>query len=555
MKQRTKSRRTAAAVLICVVLAAGAATAAVGDHLWSKGYGVGSDHAVAVDGSGHAVVHGTFFGTVDFGGGPLSATNFFDGDQFLARFDADGNHLWSLKFSPSGFGVGNEKAAVDPAGNIYLSGRTYNGTTLDFGGGPLPGDSGYLAKFDADGVFQWSLACGDATITDLAADGAHLVVTGYTTTGADFGGGVVGTAGGYDIFVASFTAAGSHAWSAGFGNPSDQGGMSVAIDGSGNVIVAGSQFGTIDFGGGALAANGLDLFLASFDATGVHNWSKLFDGVFTPGAGILIDTTVATGPAGAVALVGEIIGTADFGGGPLASNGYADAFCAVFAVDGTPTWSISYGSSPQSEHAQGAAFDGSGNLMVAGTFGEATDFGGGTIPLNGSPANGNRNLYVALYDPAGAHVFSQGYGEYVYGADCAVFGNGDLLVFGGGGPGLDLGGGVLAQAELFIGKLAGGGGGGSSAVGDLPSTAGFALRGHPNPFNPRTTIAYTVAAQGEVGLAAYDVRGRLVADLVPLRSHAAGTYEVPFTPGVSGVYLVRMQAGGREQVLKLVAVK
>ena len=47
-----------------------------------------------------------------------------------------------------------------------------------------------------------------------------------------------------------------------------------------------------------------------------------------------------------------------------------------------------------------------------------------------------------------------------------------------------------------------------------PAATPSTLAGHPNPFNPRTVLRYTVAGPGHVRLEIYDVRGRMVRTLV-----------------------------------------
>ena len=52
-----------------------------GTTLWSKRFGAAGDdlgYAVATDGNGNSVFVGTFQGTVDFGGGPLTAAGSTD---------------------------------------------------------------------------------------------------------------------------------------------------------------------------------------------------------------------------------------------------------------------------------------------------------------------------------------------------------------------------------------------------------------------------------------------------------------------------------------------
>ncbi len=546
---RVSKKGVVLAAMVAGLVPVGDVAAVIGDHDWSAGYDTGGE--TAVDGAGDVVIHGAFFAPIDFGGGTLNPVNFFDGDQYLARYDANGNHLWSVQFSPNGFGVANEIVACDPSGNIYVAGNTFNGTTLDYGGGPLPANEIYVAKFGPDGTFQWSSSYGAGTIKGIAADNTHVVVTGFTT-GADFGGGTVGAGGGNDVFVARLTAAGAHVWSAGFGDATDQGGLDVALDGAGNALMVGSMNGTVDFGGSGLVATDLDLFLASFSSAGVHNWSQVFDGTFTAGGGILVEVGVDASTAGAVAIAGEMVGAVDFGGGVLPAFGFADVYVAMFNSSGIHQWSAGHGAAATSDGADDVAFDMAGNVLVTGTFGDDVDFGGGDLIHNGVPANGDYNMFVAQYDGAGGHLFSAGYGQQVYATGCGI-GGGVVVINGLAGSAIDLGGGPLSSYQLFLGRIDGGGGG-ISAVDDLPGF-GSVLTGFPNPFNPRTTITYTLDRDAMASVTVYDLRGRLVDELVAPGPRTAGTHRVSFTPRASGIYLVKLRAGGVERTLKMTAVK
>ena len=86
----------------------------------------------------------------------------------------------------------------------------------------------------------------------------------------------------------------------------------------------------------------------------------------------------------------------------------------------------------------------------------------------------------------------------------------------------------------------------------------------PNPFNPSTTISYSIPeGQSEVAvkLTVFNLRGQLVKTLV--QSHqTAGQYRVQWD-GInensqrvtSGVYLYRLQAGNFTQTRKMVILK
>jgi uncharacterized protein (AIM24 family) len=195
-----------------------------GTPLWLRTYGdIGAftkqeAYAVAVDGGGNVMVTGVIYGTVGFGGTDFTDAN-GNGSMFLLRLNANGQHLWSKAF-PNSVGT---SLAVTPAG--------------------------------------------------------ELVVTGALSGSADFGGGALTSAGMSDVVVAKFSVAGNHVWSRRFGDASAQGGVGVAVDSLGRIAVVGPLGSSIDFGGGALTASGSsEMFVANFDSAGGHRWSRAYGG-------------------------------------------------------------------------------------------------------------------------------------------------------------------------------------------------------------------------------------------------------------------------------------
>lgn len=79
---------------------------------------------------------------------------------------------------------------------------------------------------------------------------------------------------------------------------------------------------------------------------------------------------------------------------------------------------------------------------------------------------------------------------------------------------------------------------------------------YPNPFNPTTTISFTLFDPGKVLLGIYDLSGRQVATLID-GYRDAGNHEVTFDgSGVaSGVYIVQLQAKDFKANTKLVLIK
>jgi len=83
----------------------------------------------------------------------------------------------------------------------------------------------------------------------------------------------------------------------------------------------------------------------------------------------------------------------------------------------------------------------------------------------------------------------------------------------------------------------------------------------PNPFNPQTTIQYSLASQGRVELKIYDVAGRLV-EVLANETQIAGQHSVVWrgtdrhgSPVASGVYFVRLSAAGQVFTRKAILLK
>jgi hypothetical protein len=363
-----------------------------GKHLWSKRFGDGSNQhakAAAVDASGNVIVAGDFWGTVDFGGGAL--TDAGDEDIFVAKFGPDGAQLWSKRFGDVDAQY-TQSVAIDALGNVIVAGDFWG--SVDFGGGALTcagnGDI-FVAKFGSDGAHLWSERFGDgghqyADAVAVDASG-NVIVTGSFYGTVDFGGGALTSAGGEDIFIAKFASDGAHLWSKRFGGGSDQKPTAVAVDASGNVIVTGYFYDAVDFGGGALTSAGLkDIFVAKFDPDGAHLWSKRFgDGSDEE------STAVAVDALGNAIVTGFFWGVVDFGGGALTCAGPYDIFVAKFGSDGAHLWSKRFGDG-NVQHANAVAVDASGSVIVTGDFKGTVDFGGGALT-----SAGGSDIFVAKF--------------------------------------------------------------------------------------------------------------------------------------------------------------
>ncbi|MBN2201744.1 VCBS repeat-containing protein [bacterium] len=92
-----------------------------------------------------------------------------------------------------------------------------------------------------------------------------------------------------------------------------------------------------------------------------------------------------------------------------------------------------------------------------------------------------------------------------------------------------------------------------------PGPSGFGLDwNYPNPFNPGTSVHYRLDRPGDAGLTVYDVRGRRVRALAA-GWRPAGEYRADWdgrdesgTDAAAGVYICRLESGGRVQAIKMI---
>ncbi len=614
-----------------------------GAHQWSQRFGgTGSDtgYSLATDAGGNVAVTGNFFGTANFGGADLVSAG--GSDIFIAEYHATGVHLWSRRAGSAGTEFGFAVAA-DAPGNVFVAG--YFTGTVNFGGADLVSAGGsdiYVAKYNAAGVHQWSQRYGSpftdsgyAVVTDASGD---VVVTGNFGGIVDFGGGNLTGVGGSDIFVVKFSPTGAHQWSQRFGGISNDDGRAVAVDGSGNVVVAGIFQGTANFGGVNLVSAGAeDIFIAKYSATGVHRWSRRCGGTTTDNA-----FSVAAGTSDHVFMTGTFQDTVDFGGGGLVSVGLEDFFVASYLPEfaepvitsisdigndqgrkvkirfARSAWDDATIPNPITRY---VAFLKDDAPAVAALRGDRTapDNGwtevgsvgafvdnsyGIDVPTNQDSTVATGQHYSTFfiramtavptryYDsppdsgysldnlaPAVPPDFAFAAGQLTWGESSApdfdfftVYGsNSDsfasaTVVNYAKSPAIDVNGSpytfYFVTATDVSGNESRPARVEASGEGGTPESYVLSVSNYPNPFNPRTTISYTVPSRGAVNISIYDAGGARIAILMNEGNHAAGAYSVEWDGRAdgggrvsSGIYFARIEHNGATRSKKMVVLK
>jgi hypothetical protein len=300
-----------------------------GAHRWSRRFDGTHIDDLAVGGRGSLVGvgfngAGNADGNVDFGGGSSTGG---PRELFVASFGLDGVHHWSRHFGGDDTIPQAPSVAAGADGTICITGS--HAAALDSGGGALRGDGTtqpFVACLAPDGLHRWSRqyeSDGNGAYSNgIAIDpSGNPTITGSFWRSIDLGAGPLRSAGVVDVFVASFTPAGAHRWSRGFGGTGADACYGISVDDAGAVFVTGTFRTSLDFGGAPVVSAGQsDAFVASFSATGEPKWIRRYGAALEE-----FGFSVAASRTNVISL-GAFIGEVDFGGGALSSVGNRDVF-------------------------------------------------------------------------------------------------------------------------------------------------------------------------------------------------------------------------------------
>lgn len=399
----------------------------------AEGSGFGFQSGIddmAMDAEGSTYVTGFIRGATDFDGplytgqgGEVDPTH---DNMYLVKYDEDGKFVW-VRHAPNiypstfdvcsyGYGV-----AVGPADEVYVTGKV--GCPTDFDGPLVTGQGGeveisdsretemFIAKYDANGVFQWVRTSsssikygtlGGAAGTGIAVgqDGSFHVFGYFNISldldgaGATDQGGEFGTTISQNPFIVKYSAGGSLEWA-----HTPQGGVDpdgeVVIASSGAVYVGGT-FGYnsfLDFDGptiqgqeGEIYTDSWSPFVAQYSSAGIFQWVRS-----ASGQNSIILNGMDADPNQNIYITGTIEENVDFDGpnmtgegGEYTSPGITSMYVAKYNEYGTFEWArFGDGSKRGNGYAIAAA---SSHVFVTGSFEGDIDFDGPSLSGLGNEA-------------------------------------------------------------------------------------------------------------------------------------------------------------------------
>jgi len=333
-----------------------------GDTIWTRRYDYVGEYdqanSIFVDGSGNIYVTGQSDSDI---------SSFINDDYLTIKYASNGVQLWQKRFD--GFGGALDRAVkvlADASGNVYITGRSDNGTNDDY----------VTIKYNGSGTQQWIKYDDRGDIdrpSSMAIDiNGNLYITGRSNNGTND-----------DYWTLKYNSAGTLLWQQVFDFVEDDQANAIAVDATGNCYITGQSDGD------ATAVLNFDYQTIAYNSAGTQLWQKRFDG-----------TVLNDDKAVDISFSGNkvyVTGISDIDGTAGISNDIVTK--AYDASTGTENWTASFAGNPNNNDESYAVRGNSNGCVVVG-FSE--------------DASTQRNAIAIQYNIAGAQSWSQvtnGYGD------------------------------------------------------------------------------------------------------------------------------------------------
>ena len=430
-----------------------------------------------------------------------STTSFGAGqrDVYIIKTNFIGDTLWTRTYGGEN---GDRATSVQQTsdGEFMITGFTYS-----YGAGS---SDLYLLKTDSNGDSLWTRTYGGedpdgGAMVQQTADGGYIIL-GHTES---FGNGY------RDIWLLKTDENGDTLWTRTFG------GAHLDMEGS---VQQTTDEGYIIVGRTDIIPSMTFIYLIKTDANGGRLWSRIFwcgDGVFA--------RAVEQTPDG-----GYIIGVSSF-----SYSDYDWDICLLKTYsNGDSAWAGIYGGA-EWDQVFSVELTSDGGYMVAGY---TESFGAGS-----------EDVYIIKTDSRGREAWSAVYGggsaDVCYSAhqtsDEGYALAGATISFGEGNGDVWL---IRMDSETMI-----------PGEGNPVQPSQFALfQNSPNPFNPATTINYSLPKTSDIRIEIYNVLGQRV-ELLFDGFQQAGEHAVVWDASdyPSGVYFAILEGGKRTDSIKMVLLK
>ena len=500
---------------------------------------------ITTDQDNNSYVFGNYCGTIIIGSITLNSTGL---NAFIAKINADGNCLWVKEIV--GSNIQGQAISTDCYGNSYVAGKFVCNTVM-FGSIILTSTEYhnlFIAKIDAEGVWQWALQAevdfyfecngisndidGNAYLTGRFSD--TLILGIYTQ---------IISVGNYDVFVAKIDTNGNWLWAVQAGGIVDDTGRGICTNSNGISYITGEFRGTAQFGPHTIISwDNCDIFVAKIDTNG--NW------LWAVRAGGYNVSAIGTDAEGNGYVTGNFTDTVVIGLVSFTSIGESDIYIAKCDTDGIWLWASQAGGNLY-DKSNSMSVDAFGNCYVTGNFEETSNFGSITLTSYGSG-----DIFVAKMDSNGnwLWVTQAGGTGYDQGKGISIDQNENIYVAGEFFYLASFGSHYLSSygpQDIFEAKL-----GNDTSVERKLIPLEMNLSNYPNPFNPITTIEFSIQNNSKVELSIYNIKGQKIKTLAN-NDFTKGSHSIIWNGDdeirnsvSSGVYFYKLSVNGKTEAVK-----
>jgi hypothetical protein len=515
-----------------------------GNSPTTKGLGISRDA------NNNLFVAGSYFGAAEIGNTTLPTYGYHDG--YVAKLDATGNVLWAKSFG-GGLNDFATATACDNNGNVYVTGY-FMGTSIVFGTYTLNapsvnGQSIFIAKYSADGTFQWAKAGAGGTGTYAEAQALTADASGNIIAAGSFQStfvyGSTSLTGGYtSLYLMKIDGSGNVIW-AKVGNTLSFCKLNgLTTDAAGNVYATGKNNNPVNWGGQNFPNHGGDdAFIAKFNASGDIQWHKFLGNSAVAGTtannwdsgnGIAVDNT------GNVYACGALL--ADSTSVSVASPQHP--FVVKYNSAGVQQWLKKY-TALKENVLNGITTDASGKVYITGTYSESMNLD--AVQLPGSAFN-SKDIFMGCLANTGAVLWAIRCGSPSEDVGNGVTrDNNNNIIFTGScsnGAEFDTATLYTGNTQMYVAKMGGTGGPNTNGIEEL-EVAGYKI--YPNPATTSLHVETQLSKSFQVKI--MNAAGQLVSD--------AGEYNRSFSLDISalaaGHYFISMaQADGHYTVARFI---
>lgn len=342
------------------------------------------------------------------------------------------NFQWVKQIGDATGGYFIFSSVTDALGNLYTTGVVDGSVDVDPGvATTILTDAGfgdiYISKIDSSGSFMWAKQIGKESYDQgssivLDASG-NIYVTGFfsmDSTDFDPGLGIhylSNPNSGALTYILKLDPAGNFIWAKELG-PDNNSPSSIALDGSGHILVTGIFGGTVDFDPGAgvnnLSSASNSIYILKLDTAGNFSWVKQIDLNATQTR----SSSIATDGSENIYITGLLLGTVDFNPGPgilnlSATTIFGAEYILKLDSSGTFAWAKAINGNLSTTGAdRSIRVDDAGNSYTAGWFGGTVDFNPdtGVFNLINTVTTGS-STYILKLDSSGNFVWADQIGD------------------------------------------------------------------------------------------------------------------------------------------------